>query len=424
MKKLLIISFLVVTVSITKAQNDYPSARTGHTLTIVNDNLHMFGGEEVSKNKSTKDVIMNSIHHTFMAAENKWETEPESSPEPSGRTGHAAIGYNGKMIISCGQTENGYDNGIWEYDVNTQTWSNKTITGATIEPRKNHTMGAYGNYIYILGGQDQNGDVTSCYKIDINTWEATSIGNIPTQGGKAGCALLIENGYIVIAGGETNGQTTGNISIYDISGDTWTTVTGNNDFAFAGAHSNWIIGGHSQAKKSNKELLNTIYFCTFTPPTTFTMTAVSNSIPQGEYFNSFVQHFSLTPNYELDSTFYFWGGTNNQTFYSYRLPSDGEDDTLSIYDPTGQSWVITGIENILSDNKIKIYPNPVNQVLNITSENSNIKAVRIFNIYGQEVIILEHEFDNKINVETLSNGIYIIEVEALNKRNLYKFIKQ
>ena len=327
------------------------------------------------------------------------------------------------MIISCGQTDSGYDNGIWKYDVNSQSWNYITVTGATIEPRMNHAMGAYGNYIYIMGGQNQDGEVSSCYRIDINTWEATSIGGIPSQGGKTGAALFIQNGYIILAGGETNGQTTGNISIYDMNGGSWTALTGDNAFAFAGAYSNWIIGGHSQVGKSTTELLGTMYSCTFTPPSTFTMTEVCNSIPLGEYFNSFVEHFSLTPNFELDSTFYFWGGTNNQTFYSYILPTNGGDDTLSIYDPTGQGWIITGINNV-SDNKITIYPNPVKQILNITSENTNIKTIRIFNIYGQEVMCVNQEFDNGINVEVLYNGIYMIEIETDIKFYTYKFIKQ
>ena len=344
MKKLFIISILVAIVGIATAQNDFPSARTGHTLTIVNDDLYMFGGEEISKNKSTKSIMLNDLHK-FQPSQNNWQAQPHSTPEPSGRKGHAAIGYNGQMIISCGQTSDGYDNGIWKYDVNTQSWNHITVTGATIEPRMNHAIGAYGNYIYILGGQNQNGDVTSCYKINIYTWEATSIGGIPSQGGKTGAALFIENGYIVLSGGLTNGQPTGNVSIYDLNGGAWSAVTGNHVVAFPGSYSNCIIGGNSQVGKSTKGLLSTMYSCTFTPPSTFTMTEVSNNIPQGEYFNSFVKHFSFTPTRELDSTFYFWGGTNNQTFYSYIVPTDGGDDTLSIYDPTGQGWIVTEIQN-------------------------------------------------------------------------------
>jgi len=275
-----------------------------------------------------------------------------------------------------------------------------------------------------MGGQNQDGEVSSCYRIDINTWEATSIGGIPSQGGKTGTALFIENGYIVLSGGLTDGEPTGNVSIYDLNGGTWSAVTGNHVFAFPGSYSNWIIGGNSQVGKSTTELLGTMYSCSFTPPSTFTMTEVSNNIPQGEYFNSFVEHFSLTPNFELDSTFYFWGGTNNQTFYSYTLPTDGGDDTLSIYDPTGEDWIVTGMENIVSDNKITIYPNPVKQILNITSENTNIKTIRIFNIYGQEVIFTNRDFYNGINVETLSKGIYVIEIKTDVQVRTYKFIKQ
>ena len=94
------------------------------------------------------------------------------------------------------------------------------------------------------------------------------------------------------------------------------------------------------------------------------------------------------------------------------------------HDPTGEDWIVTGMENIVSDNKITIYPNPVKQILNITSENTNIKTIRIFNIYGQEVMCVNQEFDNGINVEVLYNGIYMIEIETDIKFYTYKFIKQ
>jgi len=86
-------------------------------------------------------------------------------------------------------------------------------------------------------------------------------------------------------------------------------------------------------------------------------------------------------------------------------------------------FVFTSISDF-SNKRLSIYPNPAKQILNITSENENIKTVKIFNIYGQELMCVNQEFDNGINVEILSNGIYVLEIETDDQVWTYKFIKQ
>ena len=60
------------------------------------------------------------------------------------------------------------------------------------------------------------------------------------------------------------------------------------------------------------------------------------------------------------------------------------------------------------ENKLVVYPNPANDILNIKSEKS-IRSVKIINLQGR-VVGLELQNTKQIPVHNLNNGIYFIEV--------------
>lgn len=79
-------------------------------------------------------------------------------------------------------------------------------------------------------------------------------------------------------------------------------------------------------------------------------------------------------------------------------------------------------ENALS--QIKIYPNPVSDILNISvTENYEIDNVSIYTITGQ--MVLAASKTDRINVARLQNGIYFLTVKDINYRKIVrKFIKK
>lgn len=70
-----------------------------------------------------------------------------------------------------------------------------------------------------------------------------------------------------------------------------------------------------------------------------------------------------------------------------------------------------------------IYPNPVQDVLNIASSSKSKIEYKISNVIGQ---IVEHNSTNnqKIDVSKLKQGVYIIQLTQDNKRTTKKFIKK
>ena len=97
----------------------------------------------------------------------------------------------------------------------------------------------------------------------------------------------------------------------------------------------------------------------------------------------------------------------------------------------GRGWsanfscnVLGTAETNIKNNSISIYPNPVKNVMNISSK-SSLKSFKIFDEAGR--LILE---DNKlsgnqleINVSTLLKGNYVISLETQNESFTKKFIK-
>ncbi|HIP36735.1 MAG TPA: T9SS type A sorting domain-containing protein [Crocinitomix sp.] len=73
-------------------------------------------------------------------------------------------------------------------------------------------------------------------------------------------------------------------------------------------------------------------------------------------------------------------------------------------------------------NNLNIYPNPVENSIQFGANLNNIKSYVIFNLLGQEIDKGNIE-NNKIQVETLKKGIYLIKIDAGKKQFTGRFIK-
>ena len=73
---------------------------------------------------------------------------------------------------------------------------------------------------------------------------------------------------------------------------------------------------------------------------------------------------------------------------------------------------ITGIENIIGENEIAVYPNPASEVVNITS-GREITNVKVYNNTGQ---LISNEQANgyfyELNTSQFDAGIYFFQVES------------
>lgn len=93
---------------------------------------------------------------------------------------------------------------------------------------------------------------------------------------------------------------------------------------------------------------------------------------------------------------------------------------------TAYNWFLTlsnenFIPNSDTDN-LQIFPNPTKNIINIKNI-TEIENIKIFDYLGKEVLT-QTENNNEINVENLSKGIYLIEINSENRKVYKKLIKE
>ena len=71
---------------------------------------------------------------------------------------------------------------------------------------------------------------------------------------------------------------------------------------------------------------------------------------------------------------------------------------------------------------LQIFPNPTKNIIYIKNK-SEIEKIKIFDYLGKEVLT-QTQNNNEINIENLSNGIYLIEIHSENGKVYRKFIKE
>ncbi|WP_075590161.1 T9SS type A sorting domain-containing protein [Labilibacter marinus] len=81
----------------------------------------------------------------------------------------------------------------------------------------------------------------------------------------------------------------------------------------------------------------------------------------------------------------------------------------------------TSINNVMK-NKLKSFPNPVNDLLFVENDNK-LEQVSIYDLQGKMVLQSNLDSQNSINVSSLSPGVYCLVVNGVNMVETGKFIK-
>ena len=87
--------------------------------------------------------------------------------------------------------------------------------------------------------------------------------------------------------------------------------------------------------------------------------------------------------------------------------------------------VVLGVQSNVStinldDSEINVYPNPASNVLNISSK-SNIENIEIFSLTGNKVI---SSINNKIDISSLKQGMYTVNITSAEGNSVKRFIKR
>lgn len=151
-------------------------------------------------------------------------------------------------------------------------------------------------------------------------------------------------------------------------------------------------------------------------------------------------------NYSLQGGYYY----NSFPFYFY-LPNNiipGNYKLRMVAKEVGKDWVVitnngkdypdyldftvtstrsdlTGVEESTENLKISVYPNPVKEILNISSPKADIKKVTFMDLTGKVIFVDEvEEAEKNIPVQHLPQNTYILKVETSKGQSIYKINKE
>lgn len=119
----------------------------------------------------------------------------------------------------------------------------------------------------------------------------------------------------------------------------------------------------------------------------------------------FLHCFLQNNDVSYDSSFFYYGAVNLSS-----------EDCFVWNEPTIK------IQSIPTNN-INIYPNPVDDILTISSTDNAISRIEIFDISGRNIYNQKY-YTNTINLSSLSKGVYFLKIYDINNFNsMFKFIK-
>jgi hypothetical protein len=79
-------------------------------------------------------------------------------------------------------------------------------------------------------------------------------------------------------------------------------------------------------------------------------------------------------------------------------------------------YVQTGIQSIVLNQDVKVFPNPTNNIVNIITLRKDIEKLMVYDVLGNKII--ETRFSSLLDMSTLAKGFYIIKLTGANDRIL------
>ena len=253
------------------------------------------------------------------------------------------------------------------------------------------TFGINGKVITDFG--NDNVILTLAISSDDKIIAGGQIGFGQNQNTKIGIAKYDSNGFLETSFG-TNGKVQTQIDPIMMK-DNIRSLTLQND--------NKIIAGGYSLNSSNYDFSILRYNSDGNLDSSFNLNGIINT----DFNNSQDRAYGII--IQSDEKIIVGGFTNSGTNYDF---------ALARYNNTNLNNQNNSIEN-----QFLIYPNPTKDKIFIqNNKNIEIENVRILDILGNTVFE-QSKINSEINLQNISNGIYLIQITAENKKFNLKFIK-
>lgn len=111
-----------------------------------------------------------------------------------------------------------------------------------------------------------------------------------------------------------------------------------------------------------------------------------------------------------------------QIYVAFRHFDCTDQDFISVDDVTVTASSLMAVSDV-SKKSVSIYPNPTTEALTV-NVNSKINSADIYDLSGKLVRNATVSAENKVNVQDLKNGTYVLKVNTAAGSTAHKFIKK
>jgi host cell factor len=141
-----------------KESTAYPCARLGHSFTMIDKSVYLFGGLQ-NESQDPKDNIPKYLNDLYVldTHEMVWSSPSTAGLSPSPRESHTCVAYKNKdgtqprLLVYGGMC--GYRLGdLWILNINRLEWTKATLNGLAPLPRSLHSATVIREKMFVFGG--------------------------------------------------------------------------------------------------------------------------------------------------------------------------------------------------------------------------------------------------------------------------------
>lgn len=100
--------------------------------------------------------------------------------------------------------------------------------------------------------------------------------------------------------------------------------------------------------------------------------------------------------------------TEDFPYYNQLISSSRSSNDRTIYD-YNNALVLSVNQNMITDNQIKVFPNPVSDIITIESSMHAINKIELYNTLGSKVFSTN---ENIFNISFLNTGVYFLNITS------------
>ncbi|CAG9855246.1 unnamed protein product [Phyllotreta striolata] len=137
-----------------------PCPRLGHSFTLVNAKVYLFGGlaNDSADPKNNVPRYLNDLYTLDIRSNPvQWDIPQTNGPAPPPRESHTGVAYSDKkkgrsFLVIYGGMSGCRLGDLWFLETETMTWLKPQVSGITPLPRSLHTSTLIGHRMFVFGG--------------------------------------------------------------------------------------------------------------------------------------------------------------------------------------------------------------------------------------------------------------------------------